>query len=296
MSKIVLGLHIAEHSSQALLLESDRGRWTLHAALEWQSELFKQVGDDTPGVDDFVERLSAFLAQQHLEVHEAAVALDTARLFVNIIPADDPTENVIEEQIAWELSEYFPGSPKHAFISDYHILPKANSSHYSNVLTVSVRRDVVHKIQRALGRLKLSLVGVDGDHFAAETVLRTNYPDTKTRLVALAGVKAERLDMSILHNWDVESYSYKLVTQDENIVQELALFTQAHTDVEYLMVFGKSLDEELIGELRAALPVPVEVLNPFRTVTVATKLRLNNDLTTRAFRYAAAVGIALRQK
>lgn len=296
MSKIVLGLHIAEHSSQALLLESDRGRWTLHAALEWQSELFKQAGDDTPGVDDFVERLSAFLFQQQLGVQEAAVALDTARLFVNIIPVDVATENVIEEQIAWELSEYFPGSPKQAFISDYHVLPNANSREYSNVLAVSVRRDVVQKIQRAMGRLKLQLAGVDGDHFAAETVLRAGYPDTKTKLVGLAGVKAERLDMSILHNWDVESYSYRLVTQDENIVQELVLFTQRHKELECLMVFGKSLDEGLIGELRAALPVPVEVLNPFRTVTVATKLRLNNDLTARAFRYAAAVGIALRQK
>lgn len=296
MSKTILALHITEHSSQALLLESDKGRWTLHAAMEWQSELFKQVGDDTPGVDAFVERLSTFLFQQQLEVHEAAVALDTTRLFVNTIPVDNTTESVIEEQIAWELSEYFPGSPKNAFISDYHVMPKSDSRLYNNVLTVSVRRDVVQKIQRAMSRLKLQLTNVDGDQFAAETVLRLSYPNTKAKLIALAGIKAERLDVSLLQNWEVESYSYRLVTQDENIVQALALLAKEHKRVEGVMVFGKSLDEGLIGELRAALPVPVEVLNPFRTVTVAAKLRFNNDLTTRAFRYVAAIGVALRQK
>ncbi len=296
MSKSILALHIAEHSSQALLLELERGRWTLHAAMEWQSELFKQVGDDTPGVDDFVERLSAFLLQQHADVREAAVALDTTRLFVNTFPVDDTSESAIEEHLAWELNEYFPGSPNNAFISDYHLIPKSDLRLYDTALAVSVRRDVVQKIQRTMNRLKLQLTAMDGDHFAAETVVRLGYPETKTKLIALAGVKADRLDISLLHNWDVQFYGYKLVTQDENIVHELAQLAMQHRRLECVMVFGKSLDEGLIGEIRAGLPLPVEVVNPFRTVTVATKLRFNNDLTARAFRYAAAIGVALRQK
>ncbi len=296
MKKTVLGFHVAEHSTQALLLAWDKGRWTLHAALEWQSELFKQVGDDTPAVDDFVERLAAFLAQQQMEVHQAAVALDTTRLFVNTLPVDDPIESLIEEQIGWELSEYFPGSPKNAFISDYHIIPPTDSRPYSNVLMVSVRRDVVQKVQRVMSRLNLELVAMDGDHFAAETLVRLSYPETKTKQIALVGVKAERLDMSVLRHWDVESYTYTLTTQDDQVIKELALFTTQHKPLERVMLFGKSLDEGLIGEIRAALPVPVELLNPFRAVTVATTLRFNNDLTTRAFRYVPAVGVVLRQK
>lgn len=296
MKKTILGLHVAEHSTQALLLAWDKGRWTLHAALEWQSELFRQVGDDTPGVDDFVERLTAFLAQQQMEVHQVAVALDTTRLFVNTLPVNEPTESLIEEQIAWELSEYFPGSPKNAFISDYHVIPPTDSRPYSNVLMVSVRRDVVQKIQRAMSRLHLELVAMDGDHFAAETLVRLGYPETKTKHIALVGVKPERLDMSLLRHWDVESYHYTLATQDDHVVKDLAQFTSQHKHLETVMLFGKTLDEGLIGEIRAALSVPVELLNPFRTVTVATTLRFNNDLTTRAFRYAPAVGVALRQK
>lgn len=297
MKKNVLGLYLSDRVAQSLVLEPNADRWTLHALAEWPNRLFSYAGDDTPGMDEFVEHLSTFLSQKSLPVHTAAVALDTGLLFVNTIPIEDPSAPpLIEEQIAWELNEYFPDSPRNAFISDYETMLKPDSRPYTEVLAVSVRREFVHKIQRAMKRLNLQLGVIDGDHFGAATAMRMNHPETARKRVLLAGVKQERVDISLLQHDGMESYCYRMISTDEDIVHALAAETQRHDAPPSLMIFGDRLDEQLVGELRAALPTPVHVLDPFHIVTVDTSLRLKSDPTVRSFRYAAAVGVALRQK
>lgn len=297
MKKAVLALYLSEHYAQSLLLEPQGGRWLLHATEEWPSKLFAYAGDDTPGMDEFVEHLSFFLSQKPFTIHTAAVALDTGLLFVNTIPVDDPSAtDDIKAQIDWELNEYFPGSPKGVFISDYEVMARPDSRPYADVLAVSVRREFVQKIHRAVNRLTLQLGPVDGDLFAAGTAMRANHPEMTRKRVALAGVKHERLDVSVLHHGEIESFAYRLISTDEDIVRELAACIKRSDPPDLAILFGERVDEELLAELRGALTVPVDVLNPFRVVSVDTTLRLKHDPTLRPFRYAAAVGIALRQK
>lgn len=297
MALHVIGLYLTEQSAQALLLDLEGGRWTLHAVTEWQSTLFTYAGDDTPGVDEFVEQLSRLLSQHQRSAHVMAVALDTSLLFVNAIPVDDPSEDeTIKEHIVWELNEYFPESPDNTFISDYHVMLKPDSRPYNEVLAVSVRRDVVQKLRRATARLNLRLGALDGDHFGAETALHFNYPEWAKKHIGLVGVKHQRLDLSVLRRGDIEAYGYAFIATDQDVVQHLSTLLQQHAHVDGLMLFGERLDTELLAEIRAAISLPVELLNPFKSITVSPTLRLKHDPTLRACRYAAAVGVALRQR
>ncbi|MER3524628.1 MAG: hypothetical protein C4326_11350 [Ignavibacteria bacterium] len=297
MALQVVGLYLTEQSAQALLLGLEGGRRTLHAVTEWQSTLFTYAGDDTPGVDEFVEHLSNFLSEHQRSAHMMAVALDTSLLFVNALPVDDPSgDEAIREQIVWELNEYFPGSPDNTFISDYHVMLKPDSRSYDEVLAVSVRRDVVQKLRRAATRLNLRLGVLDGDQFGAETAFHFNHPEWVKKHIALVGVKHDRIDLSILRRGDIEAYAYAFIATDQDVVQQLSTLMQQHAHVDMLMLFGERVDPELLAEIRAGISLPVEILNPFKSVTVSPTLRLKSDPTIRAFRYAAAVGVALRQK
>ncbi len=296
MKNTVLGLYLSEKTAQALVVERITSRHTLLALHEWDNTLFNYAGDDTPGVDEFVDHLSHFVSRTAVRAEQASVALDTSLLFINTIPFESTaTREKIYEQIEWELNEYFPGSPRNAFITDTHVLARRDAFSYDNVIAVSVRRDVVQKLHRALAKLKLRLDIVDADHFSADTARRINYPDTATKYIALVGIKDERIDVSLVRYNEVESYSYYTASSREKVVEQISSLSKTTNGLSSITVFGMNLDKELLTNIRNSSTVLVEALNPFRNVDIASSVRIAKDPTTNPFRYAAAIGVALRQ-
>lgn len=294
MSKHVLGLYCSERTAQAVIVERNGISNRLLDLHEWENTLFDYAGDDTPGMDEFVEQLSLFL-KPHQRAEQVGVALDTSLLFFNTIPFETTaSRQQIKEQLEWELQEYFPGSPHNAFASDIHTLARHQDSQYDNVLAISVRRDLIQKLHSGLRRLKLTLDIVDSDFFSADSSLRVNSPEMSNRSFVLAGVKEGRIDTSIIRNNEVESYAYYEATTDEDIVQKIKTISQSESGLHSILLFGTGLTRELITEIRKHSPTLIETLNPFRVVDIAGSVKLEKDPTPMSFRYAAAVGVALR--
>ena len=87
MKKPVLGLCLSETNAQAVFLEQHTASNVLLAVGEWKNTLFDYAGDDTPGVDDFVDQLSRFVTAHHIAAApQVSVALDTSLVFINTIP------------------------------------------------------------------------------------------------------------------------------------------------------------------------------------------------------------------
>ena len=296
MKKSILGLYLSEKQAQGVLLEQDNSSSKLFTAAEWSNSLFDYAGDDTPGVDDFVEHLSRFVTTQKLSTPlRVSVTLDTSLLFISTIPfGSTVSRSEIDDQIQWELRTHFPDAPANSFISDIHILTRPRSDEGDEVLMVSVRSDLVRKIHRSLARLNLRVDVVDCDHFSADTALRYNHSEAASRFVALVGLKPQRIDLTLIRYFDTESYSYAMVRSDQEVVQHIRRIVDEKKDLSSIVVYGK-VANDLLAHVRNAIGIPVEKLNPLRCVELAGAAWSDAALKESAANYVSAIGVALRR-
>ena len=158
-----------------------------------------------------------------------------------------------------------------------------------------MKRKDAYTVQHALSKLGLDLHILDVDHFSADTALRTNYPDTNRKYLALVGIKENRLDISLIKNGNMESYSYCVVQSNKEIVDQIATLARDTRGIHSIAVYGTYLDKDLLVQIRRASALLVEALNPLRHVKVADSLRLADNLSLPSYRFASAVGVALRR-
>ena len=220
--ELLVGLSISDRGIQAVEIERNGPATTLLAIDEWENT-FPLNGSSEKGMQQFQEYLSAFMKVNHVKARRASVALDTALLFMNSIPMEDGLTRVeINEHINWELRQYFPDTPAKEFITDVHVLTRHETDRWNEVLSVTVKRQDVYRVQKAMAELGLDLHILDADHFSADMALRVNYPDTYRKYLALVGVKENRLDISLMRNGNLESYSYCSVQSNQEIVEQIA--------------------------------------------------------------------------
>lgn len=296
VKQAILGISLSDKSLQAVEIEHDGNSNTLTAIDEWENSFVTHKEADGHGDEKFIDYLTAFMKVNRVKAKKVSVALDTAQLVLNTIPMEDSLSRIeLNEHMNWELSQYFPDTSPREFITDIHVLTQHTSENWNEVLSVSVRRSDAYRMQRAVAKLGLDLHVLDVDHFSADTALRMNYPDTNRKYLALIGVKENRLDISLIKNGNMESYSYCLVQSNKEIVDQIANIARETKGIYSITVYGPYLDKDLLVQIRRASTMLVEALNPLRHVKVADSLRLAEHLTVPSYRFASAVGVALRR-
>lgn len=292
----ILGLSLGDRSVQAVEIEQEGNSNTLTAIDEWENTFTANDAANGESLDRFVEFLGAFMKVNRAKAKKASVALDTVQLVLNSIPMEDTLSRVeLNEHINWEISQYHPNVASKEFITDVHVLTQHPDDHWNEVLSVSVKRKDAYRVQQALARLGLDLHILDVDHFSADTALRMNYPDTNRKYLALVGIKENRLDISLIKNGNMESYSYCVVQSNKEIVDQIAALARDTKGMHSVTVYGTYLDKDLLVQIRRASALLVEALNPLRHVKVADSLRLADNLSLPSYRFASAVGVALRR-
>jgi Tfp pilus assembly PilM family ATPase len=292
----VLGLSLSDKSVQAVEIEQDGSSNTLLAIDEWENTLPARAGHNGHGTTRFIEYLTAFMKVNRSKSRKVSVSLDTTEMFLNSIPMDEGLSRIqINEHINWELSQYFPEVSGKEFITDVHVLAQHTGDKWNEVLSVSVQRHDVFLVQQATQQMGLTLRILDVDHFSADTALRVNYPDTNRKYLALVGVKENRLDVSLIKNGNMESYSYSVVQSNKEIVEQIGLLSRETKGIYSITVYGPFLDKDLLVQIRRGSALLVEALNPLRHVKVSDSLRLADHLTVPSYRFASAVGVALRR-
>lgn len=304
-----LGLCISGHGVQAVELERGTSSGILHAIDEWENKFpFDDaplhpdaVGDlpaetETRATQEFQEYLQAFIKVNRVKATQVAVALETSLLFLNTLPVEDGLPRPrITDLIDWELRQYFPEARPREFITDVHVMSTHREQGWNELLAVSILRRHTAAIRQALKALGLTLHIVDVDHFSADMALRVNYPDTYRRYLALVGVKENRLDISLMKNGTLQSYSYVTVKTDQEIVDQIATLSREAKGIYSITVYGPHLDKDLLVQIRRGSALLVEALNPLRHISVSDSLRLADHLSVPSYRFASAVGVALRR-
>lgn len=293
---LVLGLSISDKSVQAVEMEQDGPANTLCAIDEWENTFLGGTPDSDEGLAQFTEYTSAFLKVNKVKAKRVSVALDTSYLFINSFPLEDGLSRVeINEHINWELNQFFPNTPVKEFLTDIHIMAPHKTERWNHVLSVSLRRRDAFAVQEAIQQLGLSLHIIDADHFSADTSFRLNYPDSERKYIALIGIKENRLDISLLNRGNMEAYSYAIVQSNQEIIDRIGELSRDLKGIQSITVYGPYLDKDLLVLIRRASSLLVEALNPLRHVNVSDSLRLADHLSVPSYRFASAVGVALRR-
>jgi hypothetical protein len=226
----------------------------------------------------------------------ACVALDSSRLFINSIPVEEGISRLERnDHMRWELSQFFPDEAPGDFITDVQAITDNRIDKWITSLSVSIRKRESDLIQSALMRLGLDLRVIDVDHFSADAALRHNYPDTERKYMALVGVKETRLDVSLLRNGVLEEYHYHTISSNNEIVEAIGTLAREARGLYSVTAYGTDLDMDLLVLIRRGSILLVEAMNPLRHVRIADTLRLSDHLTVPSYRFAAAIGVALRQ-
>ncbi len=289
--ELTLGLSVSGHGVQAVELERGGISGMLLAIDEWEGKFpFEDGGQG------FQEYVQAFTKVNRVKATQVSVALDTSLLFLNTLPVEDGLPRPrINELIEWELHQYFPDVQPREFITDVHVMSTHRDQGWNELLAVSIRRIHTQAIREALKALGLTLHIIDVDHFSADMALRVNYPDTYRRYLALVGVKKDRLDVSLMKNGALQSYTYVVVNSNQEIVDQIAALSRETKGIYSITVYGPHLDKDLLVQIRRGSALLVEALNPLRHVGVSETLRLADHLSVPSYRFASAVGVALRR-
>jgi Tfp pilus assembly PilM family ATPase len=294
---LILGLSINDRTVQAVEVERGETGATLMAIDEWANTIPADSTDPAEeGATQFGNSLSAFRKVNRLKARKAAVAIDTTRLFLHVFPLEEglgPRE--INDHITWELNQYFPEAPSREFVSDIQQLAPVTGQRYRDFLSVSVRRKYARLVRKILAAQGLEIDVLDADHFSADTALRVNYPDTARRYLALVGIKETRLDVSLIRHGNMENYTHIPVQSDDDIINQISRLSRETQGIYSITAYGPHLDKDLLAQIRRGSTLLVEALNPLRHVHVADSVRLADHLSVPSYRFASAVGVALRR-
>jgi Tfp pilus assembly PilM family ATPase len=302
----ILGLAIGERSIQAVEVTRTGSASTVTAIDDWENTLLGTGKEERiDGARQFTDTLGSFLKANRVKAFTASVALDTSFMILHTFPCEDGTDRAdLLKAFAWEMKQLRPEDDPKQFITDVHMIrvpartdagEEAPTEARTACMGVAVRRSDVRTLSQILTSFGLKIGFIDADQFSADGSLRLNYPDSYRRHLALVGIKEHRVDISILRDGSLEDYRYSLVTSDAEIATVVGRVARESPGIQSIVTWGPYLDRDLLVRIRRASPMLVEAMNPLRHVQVSDALRIAEHLSMPSYRFAASVGVALRQ-
>jgi Tfp pilus assembly PilM family ATPase len=285
----IAGISYSDNIAQTVILEtSDDGVEVRH---------LEEINDVVQSDGWFLVPLFELRKKKNLgKRSKISVALDNASVILLSFPMDSSLNQVQQNgHVHWELSNFVDDFKPNAYVSDVHVLRTWARDRVVEVLAVSVKRSLVYNIQQMLSERKLDLDIIDTNHFGAQHALLMNYPDVRTKSVALVGVTRNRIDAGVISNGRLRDYRYTINSSSEYVsiwLQELS----KEFPITDMFFHGPEVTHELIKTLRASIHQSITLLNPFRTLRISPSFSEFDKYIGQEHRFAACVGIAVQQR
>jgi len=252
-----------------------------------------------PQLNAFVKELGETIKQHKISTGHISFALPTDPVFINIIPVDGSLKGPdLAQYVQWEVDQYFPSLSPKEFITTSQSLPET-SSHVKHLFVVCVRRGMVAFLQKAAADLKLKLHLIDVDHFSVEKTLALNYPEVSGHAVALFGLRYGGVDASVVQDGTMIDYRAFVATSVDEVkkaVQAYLKYLKERNSIKFpsaLFLHGNEVPAELPKTLFKETGVQCVALNSVRKLAATAKLY--KPFLQESYRFAAAVGLALRK-
>ena len=224
-----------------------------------------------------------------------AFGLNSKMIVVQSIPTDASlSESELEQHSQWELSQYVLVKNTNAFNVSSMVLDSNEELQVNTTAIVAVRKIFLNFLANVCKQLSGNLNIVDVDHFGAENALLFNYPEVASKRVLLVGVDENSFDASVIASGQTKDF-ITMEWTTENDMAQLAEHVKG-VNVETVFFHGRIVSPALVTSLKQLVSIPVEIMDPFKKVSLPRTLRNYHDVETRKQEYAAAVGLALREE
>ena len=280
------------------IAQSPKGH-TLTAAGSFNSSLNFDDQDmfSQPGASQrergFAQELQTFFKNIGSGSRTFAFGLNSRMIVVQSIPTDASlSESDLDQHSLWELSQYTLVKNTNAFNVSSLVLDSNEETQVNTTAIVAVRKIFLNFLANVCRQLSGTLNIVDVDHFGAENALLFNYPELASQRVLLAGVDENSFDASVVADGQTKSF-VSMEWTTENDMAQLAEYVKG-VNVEMVMFHGRIVSPALVSSLQELVSVPVEIMDPFKKVSLPRTLRNYRDIENRRQEYASAVGLALR--
>jgi len=300
-----VGVSFLRGKIQLAEVEHKRKKLTVKVLAERDTSMdFAKMGmslsADHPMLSTFVRDLREIIKQHKISTEYISFALPPDPLYINIIPIEPGmTGKDLVQYLQWEVVQYFPESSPREFIIDSHGLPLEHSTAQQTFM-VAVRRGMAAFLQKAVAGLKMKLNIIDIDQFSTEKTLITNYPEILEHDIVLFGLRHNGVDASLIHNGEMTDYRPYLydgeVDPTKQILKYLKYLKQRNNSTPAaLLLHGADIAQSLVVSLRTETGIKQTLaMNSLRKVRADKKL--HQLFVKESYRFAAAIGLALRTK
>ena len=242
---------------------------------------------------EFAQELQTFFKNIGSGSRTFAFGLNSKMIVVQSIPTDASlSESELDQHSLWELSQYALVKNTSAFNVSSLVLDSNDEMQVNTTAVVAVRKIFLNFLANVCKHLSGNLNIVDVDHFGAENALLYNYPELTSNRVLLAGVDENSFDASVIANGQTRSF-ITMEWTTENDMAQLAEYVKG-LNVEMVFFHGRIVSPALVASLKQLVSIPVEIMQPFKRVSLPRTLKNYRDIENRRQEYASAVGLALR--
>jgi Tfp pilus assembly PilM family ATPase len=300
-----IGVSFLTGKIQFAVVEHKRKKRTVTVLAERDTSIdFVQEGANLsavhPKLGTFVSELKSIITQQKVTSDIISFALPPDPMFINIIPLDPALKGKdLSQYLQWEMNQYFPAASPKEFIIGSDSLPLENKMAQQTFM-VAIRRGIAAFLQKAVAGLKMNLNIIDIDQFSTEKTLITNYPEILDHEIVLFGLRKNGVDASLIHEGAMTDYRAFHYNGDSDptkpIMEYLKYLQQKDTDTPAaILLHGVDIAQNFVVSLRTTTGVKQTLaMNSLRKIRASDKL--SKPFMKESYRFAAAIGLALRAK
>lgn len=247
--------------------------------------------------------IGAYVLKRNLNITTASLSIGTSQAFLITLPIDfTEGKHSINSKIYWELSNYFPENYNDFVINTYRLNNVLPCKYSDEFLIIAVQKNAMEFIKRIFKICNLELSLVDIDHFSAENALRKNYEtELEGKRILLAGLKKGRIDFGFIENKKYKFYSFSKYYHDTEFNLSLSRKLSALQEkeplaagIDAIYLYGEDIKEDTLDVIRKINRAPVEIINPFESISAAELLLKDENLRKYSYKFAASCGAALR--
>jgi len=186
----VLGISFGVERIYCSLINFESGRENGKYFLEEATSFVPAAvtGTDAPGshIQRIVRSLRAVLDESGKPCKHVAVSFPSTWMLVHTFPAPSASnENQLQERVAWELRQHFPGSDVESFAAMIYPLMNVKKLGTTDYLCVSIEKKLLQHVRDMFQTLDVELVGAEISPIAAHETLEINYPELRTEPAAI---------------------------------------------------------------------------------------------------------------
>jgi len=256
----------------------------------------QEIENDRLGEHWYLQPLIAKSAKAYKKVSGISLAFDNASVDLHMFPMDTSlSREEQQEHTQWEMSRLNPGFTPKDYLLDVHTMKIRAKEHLAELFVVSARRSSLQNVQSMLGDHRLGFDIADINFFGGQYALLVNYPEVRSKTVAVVEIGTGRIDMGVLNYGRLASFRCAQFADPLDCKSVIEKFLEGQRVTE-IYLYGAGLSLQIQETVAKDAKIPLVRINPFRRIVIGKGISGFDNIEGNEHRFAPAMGVALRKQ